>query len=318
MSDLIEQQLRDLFAADADAAPRPADLLTRTRRAARAQRLRTGAWALAASVVAVTAGAFAVWPSAPEPVPFPQVAAPPTDPVRAPGTLSATPGYGPGTRLSMRPVAQVLDLAAGTAAKAADVVPEPGQFLYTRTVGRDGRILAERWYSIDGAHDGLGFNVEPGGVVDRFAFPGCRDGRQISGPDRGGPCEADPAYLPDLPEDAESMAGYLDLSSAHLDDDPAENKTNGIAKDMWTLGSSKFLRPAQRAALFQATARIPGITVVDDAVDAAGRTGTGVTWTFGKHSMMWIFDPKTHDFLGSDVDTTEQAVVDEVGERPAR
>ncbi|MEU4158604.1 CU044_5270 family protein [Actinoplanes sp. NPDC026670] len=317
MSDLIEQQLRDLFAADADAAPRPSDLVTGTRRAAREQRLRTGAWALAASVVAVTATAFAVWPPAPEPVPFPQVASPPTDPVRAPGTLSATPGYGPGTRLSMRPVAQVLDLAADTAAKAADVVPEPGQFLYTRTVGRDGRVLAERWYSIDGTRDGLGFNVQ-GGVVDRFAFPGCRDGRYVSGPDQGGPCETDPAYRPDLPEDAEAMAGYLNLSTSHLDDDPAENKTNGIAKNMWTLGSSRFLRPAQRAALFQAAARIPGIAVVDDAVDAAGRTGTGVTWTFGGYKAMWIFDPETHAFLGSDLDTVEQAVVDEVGDRPAR
>jgi hypothetical protein len=214
MSDLIEQQLRDLFAAEADAAPRPADLVMSTRRAARSQRLRTGAWALAASVVAVIAAATAVWPPAPEPVPFPQVASPPTEPVRAPGTLSATPGYGPGTRLSMRPVAQVLDLAAGTAAKAADVLPDPGQFLYTRTVGRDGRILTERWFSIDGTRDGLGFNVQ-GGEIDRFAFPGCRDGRYVSGPDQGGPCEADPAYLPDLPEEAESMARYLNLSNAH-------------------------------------------------------------------------------------------------------
>ncbi|WP_433795932.1 CU044_5270 family protein [Actinoplanes sp. CA-252034] len=317
MSDLIEQQLRDLFNAEADAAPRPADLVTSTRRAARSQRLRTGAWALAASVVAVTATAFAVWPLASEPVPFPQVASPPTDPVRAPGTLSATPGYGPGTRLSMRPVAQVLELAADTAAKAPDVVPEPGRFLYTRTVGRDGRVLAERWYSIDGTRDGLGFNMQ-GGVVDRFAFPGCRDGRYVSGPDQGGSCEADPAYLPDLPEDAEAMARYLNLSNSHLDDDPAENKTNGIAKDMGTLGSSRYLRPAQRAALFQAAARIPGISVVDDAVDAAGRTGTGVTWRFGKGSTMWVFNPRTHEFLGSDLDTTEQALVDEVGDRPAR
>jgi hypothetical protein len=58
--------------------------------------------------------------------------------------------------------------------------------------------------------------------------------------------------------------------------------------------------------------------VVDDAVDAAGRTGTGVTWTFGKYSAMWVFDPKTYAYLGSDLDTTEQAVVNEVGDRPAR
>ncbi|MFC4069985.1 CU044_5270 family protein [Actinoplanes subglobosus] len=316
MSDLIEQQLRDLFADAAEAAPRPGDLVAGTRHAVRAQR-RTRAVALAASVVAVTATAAAVWPAAPEPVPFPQVASPPTGQVRSPGTLSATPGYGPGTRLSMRPVAQVLDLAADTAARAADVPPSPGQFLYTRTVGRDGRVLAERWYSVDGTRDGLGFNVQ-GGVVDRFAFPGCRDGGYISGQEQGEACEPDPAYLPDLPEDAEAMARYLDLSNAHLNDDPAENKTNGIAKDMATLGSQRWLRPAQRAALYQAAARVPGISVVDDAVDAAGRTGTGVTWRFGKDSGMWVFDPKTFAYLGSAFDTTEQAIVDEVGDRPSR
>jgi hypothetical protein len=317
MSDLIEQRLRELFAADAVAAPQPADLLARTERAARARRRRAAGWGLAAGVVAVAIVATSFWP-APELVPFPHVAAPPTSPVRGPGTISATPGYGPGTRLSLRPVVQVLDAAADTAAKAPDVVPAPGQFLYTRDVGRDGRVLSERWLSIDGAHDGLGFTMETNGNVDRFPLPGCRDGAFISGIQKGEECEPMPAYLPDLPTDADAMARYLDLNNRHLDNDPAQNKTNGVGKNMLELAAYHYLRPAQRAALYQAAARIDGISVVENAVDAAGRTGTGVTWTFSEHTTMWIFDPKSHGYLGSDRATTEQAIVDQVGQRPGR
>ncbi|MFF3730106.1 CU044_5270 family protein [Streptomyces sp. NPDC002476] len=54
------------------------------------------------------------------------------------------------------------------------------------------------------------------------------------------------------------------------------------------------------SALFKAAAKIPGVVVVDDAVDAAGRHGVAVARldeTSGER-MEWIFDRKTHEFLG--------------------
>ena len=317
MSTVIEQRLRDLFAADAAVAPPARDLVATTRRAVRDRRFRvaraSAVWAAAASVAAAAVVVGVVW-TPPPPEPFQDVAAPPAGPVRAPGALSETPGFGPGTRLSVRPVSQVLGPAAGTAAREPDLLPRPEQYLYLREVGRDGRVNAERWYSVDGTRDGLGFNRESGGMA-RFAFPGCRDGRYISGSERGARCTPMPAYLPDLPTDAEAMARYLNERNAHLDDDPAQNKTNGIAKDMWQLATSRYLRPAQRAALYKAAAKIPGITVVDGAVDATGRRGTGVSWRFGKETVMWIFDPVSYAYLGTATDTTVQAIVDRVGER---
>lgn len=54
------------------------------------------------------------------------------------------------------------------------------------------------------------------------------------------------------------------------------------------------------SALFKAAARIPGVVVVDDAVDAVGRRGVAVARldeTSGAREE-WIFDKKTHVFLG--------------------
>ncbi|WP_052744839.1 CU044_5270 family protein [Micromonospora sp. HK10] len=318
MSTLLEEQLRDLFAADAAAAPPAPDLVAATRRGVRDRRIRVAwagaAWGAAASIAAAAVAVIVVWTPAP-PEPFPDVAAPPTGPVRAPGTLSETPGFGPGTRLSIRPVSQVLGPAAETAARGPDVLPRADQYLYLREVGRDGRVNAERWYSVDGTRDGLGFNRESNGMA-RFLSAGCRNGRYISGTEKGEACTPMPAYLPDLPTDAGAMVRYLNQHNAHLNNDPAQNKTNGIAKDMWQLATSRYLRPAQRAALYQAAARIEGITVVEGAVDATGRKGTGVSWRFGKDTVMWIFDPVSYAYLGTGTDTTVQAIVDEVGQRP--
>ncbi|MEU8473365.1 hypothetical protein AB0F30_36815, partial [Streptomyces sp. NPDC029006] len=53
-------------------------------------------------------------------------------------------------------------------------------------------------------------------------------------------------------------------------------------------------------ALFKAAEKIPGVVVVHDAVDAAGRHGVAVARldeTSGQRQE-WIFDEKTHVFLG--------------------
>jgi hypothetical protein len=54
------------------------------------------------------------------------------------------------------------------------------------------------------------------------------------------------------------------------------------------------------SALFKAAAKIPGVVVVNDAVDAVGRHGIAVARldeTSGEREE-WIFDKKTHVFLG--------------------
>jgi hypothetical protein len=101
--------------------------------------------------------------------------------------------------------------------------------------------------------------------------------------------------------------------------------------------SESVVPPALAVALYQAAGRIPGVTVVDDSVDALGRHGVAVSRTDGGVQREWIFDRNTLQLLGerevwADGTTPAQrgsvllpgstaivtrAVVDHAGEVPA-
>ncbi|MEU1672416.1 CU044_5270 family protein [Streptomyces roseifaciens] len=93
--------------------------------------------------------------------------------------------------------------------------------------------------------------------------------------------------------------------------------------------------PKVSAALYKAAAKIPGVTVVDAARDAAGREGIAVARTAHGQQTQWVFDRSTYAFLGERTVLTEagdagpagtvvgssavliKAAVDRVGEVPA-
>ncbi|MGW6206314.1 hypothetical protein ACWF9B_22075 [Streptomyces sp. NPDC055089] len=56
--------------------------------------------------------------------------------------------------------------------------------------------------------------------------------------------------------------------------------------------------PKVAAALYRATAKIPGVVVVHDAVDAAGRHGIAIGREDAGVMEQLIFDKKTKAFLG--------------------
>lgn len=56
--------------------------------------------------------------------------------------------------------------------------------------------------------------------------------------------------------------------------------------------------PAVTAALYRAAAMIPGVVIVPDAVDAAGRHGFGVARVAGGERYEWIFDEASMLYLG--------------------
>jgi hypothetical protein len=62
----------------------------------------------------------------------------------------------------------------------------------------------------------------------------------------------------------------------------------------------QIMPSATAAAFFKATARIPGVTEVDDAVDAVGRHGIAIAREDVRHGTRaeWIFDARTLDYLG--------------------
>ena len=210
--------------------------------------------------------------------------------------------------------AQVLHLAAAAALQVPDVEPRADQFVYVKTLSA-GRIR-EAWLSVDGTRDGIA--VDPSVGPEPLPFPGCRNGRRAvvkgvrADPARTEECVPEPAYLSDLPTDVDHMLAYLRTNEGGENGDPIT-----IAKGISDLLCDSYLRPAARAALFQAAAKLPGLTLVKDVTDGAGRHGTGIEWSRPQEGRwgMLVFDDH-YDYLGSR-ESAELSVkiVDKVGAR---
>jgi hypothetical protein len=208
--------------------------------------------------------------------------------------------------------AQVLHHAAAAALTLPDIQPRPDQFVYQKEVNG-----AESWMSVDGTRDGLG---QGAGGVDKNVFPGCRDGRReamkgdrVVGTES---CSPAPAYRPDLPTDADAMLVYLNRNHSGRPGD-----ANAMGKDILVLMEQHYLRPQSRAALFDAAARVPGLRVVRDVTDPAGRPGIEITWSSEGKSGGIVFDAKTFAYLGAwagrgSSAVLQVAIVNEVGQRP--
>ncbi|MFI1168697.1 CU044_5270 family protein [Streptomyces sp. NPDC020801] len=204
-------------------------------------------------------------------------------------------------------VPQLLDQISLAAADGSRPAVAPGQYIYIesktadtflKTVGGKttpaGHELHRRqvWKSPDGTR---GWLIDP-------AVNDSPEGETLSLPDEQG--NTPKAFLNGPSYD------YL----AKLTTDPGEllakiykeTEGHGNSPDQeafTTIGDllNESYPPAQLyPALFRAAAKIPGVVVVQDAVDAVGRHGVAVARldeTSGRREE-WIFDRKTHVFLG--------------------
>jgi hypothetical protein len=59
-----------------------------------------------------------------------------------------------------------------------------------------------------------------------------------------------------------------------------------------------ILPPATAAALYRATALIPGVTFIGHVTDVEGRSGIAIAWTDSQDRYEWIFDPVTLQYIG--------------------
>ena len=229
-------------------------------------------------------------------------------------------GIGP-TRAAADP-ATVLRQAASHARAQPDVTPRPDQFYYVKADG------SELWLSIDGTHDGMQKSLDSAPVIR----PGCRGGLAWEAGNYPGtrrqPCTPDPAYLPDVPSTAAGMLAYLRSRYGGAG-------VNGIGKGVFDLLQFHYLRPASRAAMFDALTQLPGLRTISTPA-VLGRPTIGVTWSTtgpdnapasGQEATMLIFDRVSHSFMairttgvkgedgGSDAPSLS-AVVDRAGQRP--
>jgi hypothetical protein len=113
------------------------------------------------------------------------------------------------------------------------------------------------------------------------------------------------------------MLAYVDQEAGGADQINAKGK---IVQD---LISQYYLPSKTGAALFEAVSRIPGLAVVPNTADGAGRPGIGITWpdlpgsTSKGEPLVVVFDANTYEYLGTqDEAVTTMSIVDQSGQRP--
>ncbi|WP_426403180.1 CU044_5270 family protein [Streptomyces sp. R-07] len=279
--------LRTALAAGDGATARP----VRARRPRRG--LRLGWIAAPVAACAVVAGVVVL---------APQGGAP-----GSPGRISAEPPASPGA-------VRVLSDAALAAAAAPAPDARPGGYVYVKSlVAHAGRDAAggpatlppahqrEVWLSVDGSRPGL--LREPGAAdtelgaelpVYELERPGATP-RKIA-MEAAPPSVTNPthAYVATLPTDPDVLLRLIRDQTRAAEGDADQRAFTAIG----TLLAETWAPPKVTAALYGAAARIPGVTVLPSAKDAAGREGVAVARTAHGEQTQWIFDRTTSAFLG--------------------
>ncbi|MFE6666489.1 CU044_5270 family protein [Streptomyces sp. NPDC057697] len=167
------------------------------------------------------------------------------------------------------------------------------------------------WLSADGSRPGLlreagspDSRLAADAPADTLDGPGAtpRPGRpNTSGPSVGSPTHA---YVAALPTDPDALLGLIRDETRGQGQDPDQRAFTAIGD----LLAETWAPPRVGAALYRAAAKIPGVTVVRAAEDAAGREGVAVARTAHGRQTQWIFDRTTYAFLG------ERTVLAEAGD----
>jgi hypothetical protein len=185
-------------------------------------------------------------------------------------------------------------------------IHEKRRFVTRLPVPKDGMPFTEvagdsdRWVSVDGSRPG--WHILPG-----------KDGRMYSQawPVNPEPSLIDPTYryLTTLPTDPDALLALVHAAGNGPHRGPAPDRDQAAFELVGELLNNSMLPPDLGAALYRAAARIPGVTVIADATDVAGRPGIAVSRTstagpdpIATSSAKWIFDKETYDFLGASVD----------------
>jgi hypothetical protein len=208
----------------------------------------------------------------------------------------------------------VLRLAAQHYATAPAPKVRPDQFVFTESINVnlvltphkanyfEGPFLSRSWESVDGTRDGASSSRPlSGGKWATGPIPGCHNGKAVGAADRPRSrvkCTPDPGYRA-LPTDPARMLAYL-----YRIDDPTDTYSRGMDPDERAFLKASYAlylarpAPAVQAAVLEAVSRIPGVTLVPEATDAAGRHGVAVARTGDNYRQELIFDPKTYAYYG--------------------
>lgn len=218
-------------------------------------------------------------------------------PGRSSHPVPAGPAAAPSASVSP---AELLHRAAQAAAARPALAVKDNQFIFDRSVGSggDSGSGAERrmWVAADGRSNGMIEDPAQFGTVDN---PSGRIGYSQGSPGPGEPPAPSVlfptyAYLATLPTDPQQLLQRL------YQEGNGKQSAPGLAafRDAERLFSDELLTPPVAGAMMEAIAQAPGVTVLADEVDAAGRHGVALRAVDGPNQISLIFDRNTGQFLG--------------------
>lgn len=227
-------------------------------------------------------------------------------------TLLALGSSGTGQSSTDPEAVELLNRIATVAAARSAPEVRDDQYVYTLTQGTrevmdEGTDTFRRadWHPVDDTREGLA----------RVTV--------LSGPSRKGTTEMslgrDPnsttyRELEELPTDTDAL--YERVWAATEGQGPTHEEA--ALEMIGSMLQSATLLPEVDAALYRAAALIPGVSVVEEAEDVAGRPGIGLAFGTGDDRDVWVFGEEDLRYLGSDeVALLGVDVVDEAGETPA-
>ncbi|MEV5983478.1 CU044_5270 family protein [Streptomyces sp. NPDC052051] len=219
---------------------------------------------------------------------------------------------------------RLLDRVALAAAEGKQPAVRADQFVYVESkVAYAGQSAAggpvtmapahtrQVWLSADGSRTGLlreegGPDSPLGADAPTYTVDGPGATPRPSHPNETGPSIDNPTYtyVASLPTDPDALLKLIRDETRGRGQDPDQRAFTAIGD----LLAETWAPPRVSAALYKAAAKIPGVTVIHAATDAAGREGVAVARTAHGRQTQWIFDRTTYAFLG------ERSVLTEAGD----
>ncbi len=209
--------------------------------------------------------------------------------------------------------AATLRKVATVARAQAPLTPGPGQYVYTKSVDAYVNTVvpaggAAAAYNVLVQHVREVWLGRNGGRVYQTngtpQFPTGQDRQRwlaAGQPDLSEPpMDAKLSRTPplDLPTDANALYDRLKREASAPGDD------NPLNLEMFTLVGDSLREtaatPAQRAALYQVAARLPGIELLGPVKDSAGRSGIGVAMSNHGIRFTLVLDPETSALLAEE------------------
>lgn len=221
------------------------------------------------------------------------------------------------TAADMRPAAALLGQISDAAGQRSTLDVRDDQFVYTREKVREADLSSgkavvsplkdyEKWIAQEpGPLKKLGLIRSDGETFPMNAELGDTEGTPAG--------FSRPTYhwLGSLPTDPGELLDYLYAKTPHAD---GRQRDQAVFEQIGELLGG-VVPPRTAAALYQAAAKIPGVTEAPRARDAIGRSGLGIAREdkrYGVHTE-WVFDKKDFSFLGSRSYLTKDAPYGKAG-----